>query len=131
VGEEVEQQAVDFVGSLKLHPVASVLDPFVSQRARHVLLRFGHLSLSEGHVTTALHTERRGLDRRQFGGGGDEALGWRFARYQLRPEARSKRPGRLQLRDYSLGIRVRSTRSEVSPSVFGQPLLGDPLGLEG
>jgi hypothetical protein len=55
VGEEVEQQEVDFVGCLKLHPVASVADPFISERARHVLLRSGHLSLREGNVTTAPH----------------------------------------------------------------------------
>jgi hypothetical protein len=62
--KEVDQQAVDFVGYLKLHPVASVVDPFVSERARHVLLRPGHLTLSESNVTTAPHTERRGLNRR-------------------------------------------------------------------
>jgi len=36
VGEEVEQQAVDFVGCLLLHPVASFVDPFVPKRAREV-----------------------------------------------------------------------------------------------
>jgi hypothetical protein len=38
VREEVEQQPVDFVRYLKLHKVTSTLNPFVAERARHVLL---------------------------------------------------------------------------------------------
>jgi len=62
--QEVEEQPVDHVGGLQLHPVPGAFDPLVAPRPRHVARGPGHLLLGQGEVATAPHAHRRGLHRR-------------------------------------------------------------------
>jgi hypothetical protein len=63
VGQEVQEEGVDPVGCLELHPVSDVVEPLVAPRTDHVRLGAGHGLLGERHVARAPHAQRGRLDR--------------------------------------------------------------------
>jgi len=53
VGQEVQEQPVDVLGSLELHPVPGTVQPLVAPPARDILDRTSHLPLRQRKVAAA------------------------------------------------------------------------------
>ena len=82
--QEVDQERVDQLGRLELHPVAGSLEPSVPPWAGHVGTRPGHLLLGQGETTAAPHAHGRCLHVRQAERRSHPPSGVMLARCQLR-----------------------------------------------